>query len=998
MRGRSPSAAAPMKLRESAAFSAAKYVDERQARRDADQQTFVAVRNAKAAERNAAEAGRQRARADRQRQEAERQRDSVGQNLYYADMRLSNLDIGHGNSSRALDSLLSHSPRPIEPDRRGWEWYYLLGRSHEAEEALYGHTTEISGVAWSPDGSFIASVSLDGSARVWDAKTWKLFRTFHAGPTLKKGVCWSPDSRKLAWGSVSDESAVRIWNRDTDEVSVLTGHGRSVWAVAWSGEGKFIAAGTMKDEAEIGSVFIWDAERLEKVEELSAEGHVLSLSWSADDRVLADGRLLWDVASRRRLSDSIVDRPQCAAWHPSKPLLAVGAWGRCVIWDHARKERIAEWPAHKGQVTDIKWSPDGTRLLTCGFDGYAMVWNSASGELEHSTSAHAGAANSASWEPNGNRFASGGTDGVIRVWASPHQKNPAVINTELKGSDNLILNLAWSSDSSAVFVAGYRAAGTGTPEIRSYDAASGGKLAGLPLRIDKDECLISLRHTGTQPKAATQQGAMLQLSELPPDETMARLVPPTVLNGHWFTAGDNAVLSPEGSRVAFCGGTWHSTYVIIQDIRSSDVVKCTEVTGPLGIAWSPSGRRIAVVGRGDPRDDGYLQHAGWVHVFDSSTGDRVRKLRIGTERVPGSAVAWSRDESRIAAANEVGFCGVWDVETGEILVGQRIHHSKVNDLGWSSDDRRIASGGSDHQIQVWDSTNGQQVLALDTQQGTRHIRWSPDGHKLAALSTDGVIQVWDATRGYQIPETGFWKHLVGPINWEEYRRLTSQNQWSDAALTLRQMIAEDAHNDEALYQLALVSLHRNDYAGYRDACKRMVVAFRDSDDRWKSYQTAWACALRPGVLEDYEPVIALAEQVVSLSRDASNPGNSRAAYHEALGAVLLRAGRYEEALTHLETAHKAPPDRFKPSASRIEYLMAMTHQAQRRSNDARMWFDRANREAEQERNNAEKPPDWQSRLILDLFAAEATELVRGGQATGEAHRPTKRSQRQSSRD
>ena len=66
----------------SAAFSAWKYVDERAARRDSDEQKLVAFRNAEKAENQATEATRQRGEAVRQKTEAERQRDAARQNLY----------------------------------------------------------------------------------------------------------------------------------------------------------------------------------------------------------------------------------------------------------------------------------------------------------------------------------------------------------------------------------------------------------------------------------------------------------------------------------------------------------------------------------------------------------------------------------------------------------------------------------------------------------------------------------------------------------------------------------------------------------------------------------------------------------------------------------------------------------------------------------------------------------------------------------------------------
>ena len=68
-------------------------------------------------------------------------------------MRLAYVVIGQGNTSPARDNLLFHFPDQGEADRRGWEWYYLLGRSHVADQALYGYGAAVGCIAWSPDGT-----------------------------------------------------------------------------------------------------------------------------------------------------------------------------------------------------------------------------------------------------------------------------------------------------------------------------------------------------------------------------------------------------------------------------------------------------------------------------------------------------------------------------------------------------------------------------------------------------------------------------------------------------------------------------------------------------------------------------------------------------------------------------------------------------------------------------------------------------------------------------
>ncbi|WP_192806149.1 hypothetical protein [Streptomyces sp. SS1-1] len=93
-------------------------------------------------------------------------------------------------------------------------------------------------LAWSPDGQLLASVSEDRHvvvSAVADAVTagaGALWKRPDCGEKLSC-VAWSPDSRRLAVGD--EVRTARVWDLDTGESTLLSGHTDSVNGIAWHG-------------------------------------------------------------------------------------------------------------------------------------------------------------------------------------------------------------------------------------------------------------------------------------------------------------------------------------------------------------------------------------------------------------------------------------------------------------------------------------------------------------------------------------------------------------------------------------------------------------------------------------------------------------------------------------------------------------------------------------------------------------------------------------------
>jgi WD40 repeat protein/subtilase family serine protease len=161
---------------------------------------------------------------------------------------------------------------------------------------LTGHTDWVRSVAFSPDGSLIASGSVDYTIKLWRVSDGALVRTLTGHTSGVSSVAFSPDGSLIASGS--GDRTIRLWRvSDGALVATLTGHTSGVSSVAFSPDGSLIASGSGDR-----TIRLWRVSDGALVATLT--GHtsgVSSVAFSPDGSLLASGSVdrtirLWRVS------------------------------------------------------------------------------------------------------------------------------------------------------------------------------------------------------------------------------------------------------------------------------------------------------------------------------------------------------------------------------------------------------------------------------------------------------------------------------------------------------------------------------------------------------------------------------------------------------------------------------------------------------------------------------------------------------------------------------
>jgi len=334
--------------------------------------------------------------------------------------------------------------------------------------SLVGHQGLITDASFRPGGDAVATVSRDGTVRVWDATAARPVIALRGGEEVTS-VAFSPDGTRVI--TADNYGAVRLWDArtgtrvaETDPnayAARFTRDGRLAFAlclegqedhgpdrrihfldaatgaeipapvdaigqlqkeVLWTGDGRFIAG--IREDEDVVHVVVADLESgtcAAKLDLDVEEDHVWVEGLSEDGRLLltyanSGNLVVRELPGGAPVATLPMNVPDVVRMTPDGRTVVAADGEDLIVWRIRDGAEVARLRGHTNAIVSLSLSPDGRLAATASFDGTARVWDIANRKALFEVEPRAGQLNLAKISPDSRHLLTVCPDGDAHLW------------------------------------------------------------------------------------------------------------------------------------------------------------------------------------------------------------------------------------------------------------------------------------------------------------------------------------------------------------------------------------------------------------------------------------------------------------------------------------------------------------------------------------------------------------------------------------------------------
>ncbi len=583
-------------------------------------------------------------------------------------------------------------------------WLYDM-KTHKEISLLTEHQSQISTVAFSPDGCTLASGSMDGTILLWDRRTSShkkviepTDKTLSSFTIRAPGLAFSPDGKTLACGY---RNVIYICDAITGQLkNTLTKDSAGIIKnLAFSPDGETVYCGSM-----YGEISLWNpitGKHKQTISESTNYEHRIACNLVGNTFAVSnalteqDNSIYINDLNTGELKIKLSGHSgavQCLAFNSDGNTLASSSYGenKIRLWDPHTGEGKLTLTGHKSDFFNLTFSPDGKTLVSGSEDGIIRFWDTHTGNQEyHTFIGHNGSTESFAFTSFGQTVTSAYAYGTIRVWDT---NTGQLIKTDNEFRDPMlngeIQNLMCFPDGK--ILAWGDGGESGEYSMHLWDANTAERKM-LPTKYEWNNHSLKLSPVGNT-LAIALDDKLLRLCDM-------------------FTGEEKLVLSS----------------------HQKDI---------FAIAFSPDSKFVATTSS---------EH-NTIPVWDTDTGEIMNILDLDSAlrndivdwRIDSAwcGIAFSPDGKTLAiGGGEIIL--LWDIDTAQTKMKITKPTHRVFDLAFSPDGKTLASGGFESNINLWDPHTGKHKETLTGHTvWVRSVAFSPDGKSLGSRSDDGTVLIW----------------------------------------------------------------------------------------------------------------------------------------------------------------------------------------------------------------------------------------------------------------